>query len=128
MTDLELRNLMERLEALTARLEGLTAGSGGAGDAGRAGRAGEDAGCGVGGRRRFTDGNGTSTDGHGARMDECGASAGGSGVSVGGMVPRESAYREALNEAVSVLEATRSSFRSRRLKELRERIEFVLRS
>lgn len=80
MMDLELRNLLERLEALTARLEGLTGVS----------------------------------DGHGG--------------SSGGVAPREAVYREALNEAVAVLEATRSSFRSRQLRDLRERIESVLRS
>jgi hypothetical protein len=40
---------------------------------------------------------------------------------------REAMYRETLFEAVVVLEETKHAFRSRRLKDLRERIESVLR-
>jgi len=40
---------------------------------------------------------------------------------------REAEYRRLLQETVAVLAATKNSFRSRRLKELRERIETILR-
>jgi len=40
--------------------------------------------------------------------------------------PREAEYRQALRDTVAVLEATRTSFRSKQLKLLRERIEDVL--
>jgi len=174
MTELELRNLMDRLEALTARLEGLA-------EAG-----------GEGGGRRFTDRHGTDrgrrtrdqetgrpqerteqrsrnqemsrgdaevrreepsheatiweesgaeksslettmgedsgTDRHAvdtAGLGTCGARR---EVVAGGVASRETVYRQALRETVAVLEATRTSFRSRQLKELRERIESVLRN
>jgi hypothetical protein len=122
MNDLDLRNLMNRLEVLTARLESLTAGSG------------DD---GASGERAFPHGDGTPPVGHGTDVEAhgigveadearcCEARREIGAVDVGS---RETAYRQTLHETVAVLESTRTSFRSRRLKELRERIEFILRN
>jgi len=43
-----------------------------------------------------------------------------------GVARKEAVYRKALTDTVAVLEATRTSFRSRQLKDLRERIEALL--